>query len=629
MLDAMRKRASSWFVRALLVVLILSFAVWGIGDLFMGRQDIQIAATVGDIEVPLREVDRSFENDRQALQEQFGTTITREQAAGMGLLNRALQSVVARAMVDQHRRDMGLGVSDAEVAAAIRQDPFFQSAGNFDRFRFDSFLRSAGLSEAQFVESMRRDIGRNRVLDTFADLVEAPAPLTERLGAFRGERRTATVLVVPRADMPVGEPDEAALRALLQEEAERFTAPEFRDVSLVTLSTDDLLEEIEIDETRLRDEYTARRDFYTRDERRRVGQLLASDREVVEAARAAIDEGAVFADLATEMAADGLTYSTLGPTTAADLPADFADAVFALDEGEVSQPVESLFGWHLFRVIEIEPAAVQPFEEVRDEIRRDLALDLAIDQLPQLAAGLDDGVAAGESLEEAAAAVGLEVTRLEAVDAQGRGPDGQLLRESPSSDILADIFRAPVGETSLLEETIGGEFYIFRVDAVQEPELRSLETVRDEVAALWRMQEQDRAAAARVERIMADARAGRTLEAIAAELGPELVLRSTEPQTRDASGAEVGLSPEAVTAMFGTRAGELAREPVPTVEGKAILRTDRIESPPASEVAAIAAQLQAALRNDLLVQYEGALRTRYPVQVNNEAIASLFPAESF
>jgi len=629
MLDAMRKRASSWFVRALLVVLILSFAVWGIGDLFMGRQDIQIAATVGDIEVPLREVDRSFENDRQALQEQFGTTITREQAAGMGLLNRALQSVVARAMVDQHRRDMGLGVSDAEVAAAIRQDPFFQSAGNFDRFRFDSFLRSAGLSEAQFVESMRRDIGRNRVLDTFADLVEAPAPLTERLGAFRGERRTATVLVVPRADMPVGEPDEAALRALLQEEAERFTAPEFRDVSLVTLSTDDLVDEIEIEEARLREEYAARRDFYTRDERRLVGQLLASDREVVEAARAAIDEGAVFADLATEMAADGLTYSTLGPTTAADLPADFADAVFALDQGEVSQPVESLFGWHLFRVIEIEPEDVQPFEEVRDEIRRDLALDRAIDQLPRLAAGLDDGIAAGESLEEAAAAVGLEVTRLEAVDAQGRGPDGQLLRESPSSDILADIFRAPVGETSLLEETIGGEFYIFRVDAVQEPELRSLAEVRDEVAELWRMREQDRAAAARVERIMADARAGRTLEAIAAELGPEVVLRSIEPQTRDASGAEVGLSPEAVTAMFGTRAGELAREPVPTVEGKAILRTDRIESPPASEVAAIAAQLQAALRNDLLVQYEGALRTRYPVQVNNEAIASLFPAESF
>ena len=628
MLDAMRKRASSWFVRALLLVLIASFAVWGIGDLFLGRQDSQIAATVGDIEVPLREVDRAFENDRQTLQEQFGTTITREQAASMGLLNRALQNVVARAMVDQHRRDLGLGVSDAEVASAIRQDPFFQSAGSFDRFRFDGFLRSAGLSEPQFVESVRRDIGRNRVLDTFSGLVEAPAPLTERLGAYRGERRAATVLVVPRTDMPVGEPDEAALRALLEAEAGRFTAPEFRDVHLVSLSTDDILDEIEIDEARLMSEYDSRRDFYTRDERRRVGQLLASDEEVIEAARAALDEGAVFADLATSMAADGLAYSTLGPTTAADLPPEFAEAIFSLDEGAVSEPVESLFGWHLFRVIEIEPEAVQSFEEVRDDIRRDLALDLAIDQLPELAAGLDDGIAAGESLEEAAAAVGLEVRRLEAVDAQGRGPDGQLLPDTPSSDILAAIFRSPVGETSLLEETPAGEFYIFRINAVQEPVLRSLEAVRDEVAELWAQREQDRAAAERVEEIMADARAGRTLEAIAAALAGEVILRSTEPVTRSASGADVGLTPEAVAAMFKTRAGELSRTPVATTEGKAILRTDRVIVPDADEAAAIAEEVRAAMRNDLLMQYESALRNRYPVQVNNEAIASLFPAEA-
>jgi peptidyl-prolyl cis-trans isomerase D len=629
MLDAMRKRASSWFVRALLVVLIVSFAVWGIGDLFMGRQDVEIAATVGDIEVPLREVDRAFENDRQMLQEQLGTTFTREQAASMGLLNRALQSVVARALVDQHRLDMGLGVADAEVANAIRQDPFFQSAGEFDRFRFDSFLRSAGLSEAQFVESMRRDIGRSRILNTFSGLVEPPAPLVERLGTYRGEERAATVLVVPRAEMVVGDHDEAALRALLEEEAERFTAPEFRDVSLVTISTDDILDEIEVDEARLREEYAARLDFYTRDERRRVGQLLASDQAVIEAARASLDEGAVFADLATELADQGLVYSTLGPTTAADLPPDFADAIFALDEGEVSAPVESLFGWHLFRVIEIEPEDVRSFEEVRDEIHRDLALDRAIDQLPELAAALDDGIAAGESLEDAAEAVGLEVTEFAAIDAQGRGPDGQQLGDSPSSDILAQIFAAPAGETSLLEETPAGTFYIFRVDAVQAPARWPLEEVRDEVAELWYEREQDRAAAERVEAIMLDARTGRTLEALAAELGGEVILRSTEPVTRSSNGLEVGLSPEAVAAMFDTREGELAREPVATEEGQAILRTDRVIVPPVSEAQAIADQLRTAMRNDLLAQYEAALRNRYAVEVNNAAIGTLFPAETF
>ncbi len=629
MLDAMRRRASSWLVRALLLVLIASFAVWGIGDVFMGGQDAEVAATVDGIEVPLREVDRAFENDRRALSEQLGTPIDRQQAASFGLLNRSLQSVVARTLLDRHRQDLGLGVSDAEVAVAIRTDPFFQSAGSFDRLRFDSFLRQAGLSEPQFVESVRRDIGRNRVLEPLRALAAAPAPLTERLGMYRGETRGGTVLVVPRAAMPVGEPNEAALNTLLEEEAARFTAPEYRAVSLATLTTETIIDEIEIGEARLLAEYEARQDFYTRPERRRAGQLLASDQAVIEAAAAALDEGAVFADLATAMAADGLTYSTLGPTTAADLPPAFADAIFALDEGEVSEPVESLFGWHLFRLIEVEPEVVQSFAEVRDDIQRDLALDLALDQLPELAAALDDEVAAGATLEDATAALGLELHRFEAIDAMGRGPDGSPLADAPGEEILAAIFQAPVGELSLLEETADGSFFMFRVDAVQEPERRELADVRDEVVALWRQREQDAAAAARVDRIMTDARAGRTLEAIASELGDEVTLRDFEPVRRSADGAAAGLTPEAVATLFATEAGELAREPVPVVEGQAILRTDTVNVPDAAAASAVATDTEAGIANDILVQYEAALRGRYPVEINNAAIASLFPAETF
>jgi peptidyl-prolyl cis-trans isomerase D len=429
--------------------------------------------------------------------------------------------------------------------------------------------------------------------------------------------------------MAVGEPDDAELQALLEEEAARFTAPEYRSVSLVTLSTEALVDEIEIEESRLRAEYEARRDFYTRGERRRAGQLLASDREVIEAAAAALAEGAVFADLATSMAADGLTYSTLGPTTAADLPDEFAEAIFALDEGEVSEPVESLFGWHLFRVIEIEPEDVLSFAEVRDDIRRDLALDAALDQLPRFAAALDDEIAAGASLEDAAGTVGVELRRFAALDATGRGPDGRPLPDAPTQEILAAIFAAPEGEVSLLEETADGTFFVFRVEAVQPPQRRALEDVRDEVVALWRQREQDSLAAERVEEIMANARAGRTLEAIAADLGDEVVLRSFEPLRRTADGAAAGLTPEAVAALFDTKAGELVREPVPTVEGKAMLRTDTVTVPDASAAAEVAAELKAGIANDILVQYEAALRGRYPVQVNNAALASLFPDEAF
>lgn len=627
MLDAMRKRASSWFVRILMFVLIASFAVWGIGDVFLGRQDIQVAATVGDTEVPLRDVERAFENERQALQQQLGVALDRQQAASLGVLNRSLQNVIARALVDQHRRDLGIGVSDAEVAAAIRNDPFFNSAGSFDRFRFESFLRSAGLGEASYVEAVRSDIGRNRLLDAFTDLALAPEPLAERLAAYRGETRRGTVLVVPRAGIQTGEPEEAMLTSLLKANEDRFTAPEYRDVSLVTLTTDDIVDEIEIDEARLREEYEARLDFYTKAERRLVGQLLADDQATILAAREALDEGAVFADLVDELGDEGLTYSTLGPTTAADLPPEFAEPIFALEEGVVSEPVESLFGWHLFRVIEIEPEQVESFETVRDELRRELALDRAIDQLPDLAAALDDGIAAGETLEEAAAAVGAEARRLSAIDAQGRGPAGDPVEGAPTGEILAAIFASPAGETSLLEETADGTYYMFRVDSIEAPRPRRLDEVRDEVAQLWRRERQDEIASERAAAIMREARGGRTLEALAEEHGSDVVLRSFEPVARNASGSSVGLTEPAVQALFDTAEGELTPEPVATIEGIALLRTDAIVPADPEATSAVTEELASAIRSDILVQYEAALRARYAIDINQSAIATMFPEE--
>ncbi|MEZ5905847.1 MAG: peptidyl-prolyl cis-trans isomerase [Geminicoccaceae bacterium] len=623
----MRKRANSWFVRALLLVLIISFAVWGIGDTFFGRPSTAVAVRVGDIEVPLQEVDRAFELDRRAFSEQFGATIDRRQAASLGILNRSLQSVVARALVDQHRRDLGIGVADSEVAAAIRNDPRFASDGNIDRGRFDMFLRSLGLSEAQYVEQVRGDIGRARVIDALTGSIAAPSVLVERLGAWRGETRSGTVLEVASESMTAPEPTDAELEAYLEEHADGFQAPEYRTVTLVTLTPEDLVDEIQIDEAKLREEYAARADFYTTPERRRVGQLLASDRETIDAARRALDEGAVFAELADSMADQGLTYGPLGPTAKEDLPPEFADAIFALGPDEVSEPVESAFGWHLFRLIEVEPETVRSFDDVKDEIRRDLAMDRAIDQLPDLASALDDGIAAGQSLEEAAVAVGATARRFDAIDAQGRDAQGDPVEGgAPAPEILTAIFAAPLEETSLLEETPGGTFYMFRVDASEPSRPRRLDEVRDEVAARWQQEARQRLATERVQEIMTEARSGRTLETVAAGLGDAVTLRQFGPIDRAADGSAAGLTPAAVAALFATDKGNIDKEPVATRTGSAILRTDAITVPEGDQPE-LRQELTDAMRNDVLIQYEAALRRRYPVEVNEAAIASLFPAE--
>ncbi len=144
--------------------------------------------------------------------------------------------------------------------------------------------------------------------------------------------------------------------------------------------------------------------------------------------------------------------------------------VFGLTEGQVSQPVQSPFGWHLFKVTKITPEAVVPLAVVHDDLAKDLALAGARDRLPNLATKLDDELAAGSSLADAAKAVGLEARSLPPVDAKGNDEGGHRPDGLPAwPEFLKVAFETPAGEPSLLEETEAGGYFVLRVDEVRRP----------------------------------------------------------------------------------------------------------------------------------------------------------------
>ena len=219
------------------------------------------------------------------------------------------------------------------------------------------------------------------------------------------------------ADVP--EPTEEDLQAYHEAHQDRFTAPQYRALTFITLEPKDLVGEVEVSEEQIETEYQARLESYRTPERRTVEQLLASDRETIEAAARRLQEGGSFAEVAEAMSEDGVSFDDLGSVTRGDLPGSVAAAVFEQAEGELAAPVESPFGWHLFRVSRIEPEVVVPLAEVHDELAEELALAEARDRLPALATRLDDELAAGVPLDEAAAAVGLTAKTLAAVDRAG------------------------------------------------------------------------------------------------------------------------------------------------------------------------------------------------------------------
>ena len=631
MLDAMRKQASSWVVRVLLVLLIVSFAVWGIGDIFLGTRSGAAIAEVGDLEVSAVEVNREFDDQINRFRQQFNASLDRGQAIAFGLLNQAVQTRIARRLVDMHGLELGLGVADSTVRTAITEDPLFRSQSGFERERLDLMLRGQGMSEAQFIEEVRDDLRRAMLVDAVSGLVEVPRAQAEAMFAFRNEQRRATALRLVAGSIAIDDPDDAVLESWLADNRARFEAPEYRSGLIVVIEPQDLVDEIEIPEAEIAEAYNARLARYSTPERRKVGQLLASDRAVIDEALKRIEGGATLAETADALADRGLGYSSIGPLAQGDLPEALGTPIFALaDTDSLSEPVESAFGWHLFRLIESEPETVTPLAEVRDALVAELALDRARLQMPDLANALDDEIAAGTSLEQAAEQLGFDALALDGVDRSGMDRDGNPVGEERlSGDVLAKFFEGGAGEISLLEQT-GDGYLMYRVDTIDPPRDRTLDEVRQRVLDAWKVER-------RQERAMADAAAilgrlasdGATLEELAGELGDEAVLTTSEPLRRADNPAMAGLSPDALAMLFRLDAGEVAGEAIEVPGGAIIIRNDEIiAADPPEDLDELRGEIADQQRNDLLVQYEQALRHRFPVQIDQAALQALAAALS-
>ena len=625
MLDSLRKHATGWVAKVLFGILVVSFAIWGIGDIFRAPHGGSTLAEVAGTQITMQEVNTEFDGRLRQMQQQYGNNIDRRAAVSLGLLQQAVDSTVARRLVDAHARDLGLTAADDTVAETIRLDPQLQGTGGFDHSRFDLLLRSMGMSEANYVEALRGDMVRNNLVDALTGSVQVPDLLVRKLLEERLERRKGAALIVDAATIEVPVPSDDQLTAYLAAHVKDYEAPEYRSATLVTLAPEDLVGEIEISDADLRASYDAHADQYRTPEQRKIEQLLAPDEATIKRAADQVAAGQSFSQVAAAMSSDKVERSELGPLAKGDLPEALDSVAFALQQGAVSTPVQTPFGWHLLRTEQITPEQVQPFTEVADELRRELSLERATNQLPDISTRLDDELAAGTPLDEAARKQGFEPLRLEHFDRTGHTPAHErLVADRLTTDILTRIFAASAGETSLLEQTADGHYFVFRVDGVEPARERQLAEVRDQVEQAWRASEQKDRAKARAEELRPSATSPTAVRELPAA-NSDVRLVDVTPLLRSDDGAAQGLSPAAVGAVFATPAGEVAKDVVEVPDGSAILAVEEV-IPAAIDDQMLKTtrdDLTNSMRGELLGAYESALRQRYEVSVNQTTLTQL------
>jgi len=623
MLRGLRKASSNWLGKAVMAAvvgfLVISFAIWGIGDIFRGFGRSTVAK-IGRTELTVEQF-RTLYNDRlQQFSRQLGRPITTDQARSTGLDRVVIGQIFSEMLLDERARTLGLTLSDAEVAKLITNDPAFRGPnGEFNRFLFEQTIRNAGYTEARFVAEQRRQALRRELAGTIAAGLEAPKALVEALNRFQNEQRTIEYVLLDRAlagDIPSPSPD--VLAKYFEERKILFRTPEYRKLVIVSLIPSELARWIEISDADLKRAYEERRARYVTPERRHILQIDFPNAEAASAAAERIAKGASLVDVAKELGKSEKDIDLGTVPKAAIIDRAVADAAFSLKEGEVSAPVQGRFGTVLVQVLKIEPEQGRPLDQVAGELKQELATARAKNEIFDIYNKIEDARAEGKPLAEAAANLKLEARTVE-IDRSGRDPAGASVKLPDAQRLLATAFTTDVGvERDPLQFEDGYIWY--DVAGISPSRERSLDEAKDQVEARWREQEIATRLDAKATGMLDKLKAGETLAQVAA--ADHVKVESLGGLKRgEASGP---LSAAGVDAVFRT-AKDAAGKADGTQPGEQIVfRLTDIVVPSldmASEEAKRAVQtLNRGLSEDILAEYIAWLERDIGFTINQSAL---------
>src|SRR4029434_3008773 len=302
MLRGIRKASSTWLGKIVMAtvmgVLIVSFAVWGIADIFKGFGQSSLGK-IRKTEISTEQVGQICTERLQQLGRSFGRPLTSEQARAFGLDRQVLQQTIAEAALDEEARRMGLAQSQEETMRLIYGDPNFKGLdGKFDPARFQATIRQFGYTEQRYLAEQRRLGLRRQIAGTVSAGVEPPKVLIDAMTRFQNEQRSIEYVKLDAAQAgTIDPPSPEALAAFFEDRKTQFRAPEYRKLSFVVISPEEIGKWTEVTDEDAKKVFEQNRDRLGTPEKREVQQMVFPNEAEAQAARARITSGMSFDDL--------------------------------------------------------------------------------------------------------------------------------------------------------------------------------------------------------------------------------------------------------------------------------------------------------------------------------------------
>lgn len=527
MLQTIRDRASGWIAYIIIGLLIIPFALWGINQYFSGSAALD-AAQVGKVNISLQEFQRTYQQrQRQFPQLDAGT-----------LKVLVLQQMVNEQLLLQAADRLGLRVGDRQLSETIRSITPFQENGVFSTERYKQALRSQGLTEAAFEESLRRSQTVAQLQQGLTNsAIMTPAELN-RLIELMNQKRELEYLELPLTKyLEKTAVDESAIETYYQENKAHLLSTEQVQIDYVELTLDQIAADIGVSEDDLQEAYREQIAKYTQPEERGASHILvtlptgASDEDVNKAqakAQAIHDEiasGAKTFDQALQEAeksdAQGIQGGSLGVIRKGMFaePA-FESALYELKQvGDISEPVRSSFGFHIIRLDAVTPERVKSFAEVREELAKELRQQRAEPRFYEETESLANlSHEHPDTLKPAAEALKLKVEQspwFSRSGGEGVAAYPKVVEAAFSEDVLKR------GYNSEPIEVEPNHVIVIRVQAHKEAAPLTLQEAREEIVSRLRNAKAKEALEKDTEILLKRTSSGESLETLAKEFGGE------------------------------------------------------------------------------------------------------------
>jgi len=501
--------------------------------------------------------------------------------------------------------------------------------GNFDPARFQATIRQFGYTEQRYLAEQRRLGLRRQIAGTVSAGVEPPKVLIDAMTRFQNEQRSIEYVKLDAAQAgTIDPPSPEALATYFEDRKTQFRAPEYRKLSFVVISPEEIGKWTEVTDEDAKKIFEQNRDRLGTPEKREVQQMVFPNESEAQAARARITSGMSFDDLAKERNLN-LSDVDLGLIAkSAIIDPAIADAAFALPSGEVSQPVQGQFGVALVKIGKIEPGTMPTFESVAAQVKKELATERARAKVNEIQNKMEDERSGGANVVEASQKLGLTAITIDAVDRSGRKPDGQPVTNIPRGlDVVSQAFNSDVGVDNEPIQFAGGYVW-YDVLGITPSRERPLDEVRSQVEAKWREDQISNKLRAKATEMVQKLEQGGTLAEVAAAVGSKV--ETATGFRRDASLS--GVPSAVITAAFRTAKDGVGQTPGAGGNEWIVYRVTDVTVPPvdtaSEELKKLKETLQRGMSDEQIGQYVTKIESEIGTSINQSAFAQVTGANN-